>query len=184
MPNMDTQASLAPIILLILAALAFAGSFFLLADSDFFAGSPLRTAVIVVIAATVAAVFFLVVWEFSAANRLRRALKKMAPLIDSEPSEAVKNSYLQIYNLYLKLSEKRKRNFYTRVNSLRERIEEHLKNEKEIERLFQEADKGGIAEQKKTYLKMYKAYEKLPQKVQHQYYPRIVQLRDRLERGN
>ena len=180
------KGSAVPIILLISIALALGGSFFLLADLGTFGAesSPLKTTMISVVITTAATVLLFVAWEFSVANRLRRALKKIAPLVDVEPSDVTKKPYLEIYALYLKLSEKKKQNFYTRVNSLRERVEEHLKNELGIERLFQGADKGDIAEQKKTYFNIYKTYEKLPKKVQHEYYPRIVRLRDRLERGN
>lgn len=180
----NRKASAVPIVLLLLIALALAASFFLLTDSALFGDSSLRRTILFIVGATVAVVILVIAWEFSTANRLRRDLKKIIPLIDYEPAEIVKKPYLDLYTLYLKLSEKKKQNFYTRVNSLRERIEEHLKNENDIKRLFQQADTGDIAEQKKTYLEIYRVYEKLPRKVQHEYYPRIVQLRDRLERGN
>ncbi len=184
LPGWNRKASATPVVLLILIALALAASFFLLANPASFGDPSLRTTILFIVGATVAVAILVVAWEFSIANRLRRALRKITPLIDYEPSDAVKKPYLDLYALYLKLSEKKKQNFYTRVNSLRERIEEHLKNEKDMGRLFQQAEKGDLAEQKKTYLAIYKAYEKLPRKVQHEYYPRIVQLRDRLERGN
>ncbi len=180
------KGSAVPIVLLIFIALALGGSFFLLVDLGTFGreSSLLKTAIISAVITTAAAMLLFVTWEFSAVNRLNRALKRIAPLVEVESSAVTKKPYLEIYALYLKLSEKKKQNFYTRVNSLRERVEEHLKNELRIERLFQDADKGDIAEQKKTYLNIYNTYEKLPKKVQHGYYPRIVRLRDRLERGN
>ncbi|MBI2581505.1 hypothetical protein HYV87_00050 [Candidatus Woesearchaeota archaeon] len=181
--KLSTQGSAAPFILLILLALTIAGSIFLLADPNSLEGSSLRITIIAILAATAVIVSLFVLWEFSAENKLRRALKKIAPSIDTEPADKVKQQYLQIYGLYLKLGEKKKQNFYSRVNSLRERIEDHLQNEKEISRLFQEVDRGSIQEQKKIYLQIYKVYEKLPRNIQHEYYSKIVQLRDRLERG-
>ncbi len=183
--NIDERASSAPFIILILIALAVAGIVYLLvsADTSFSVNTTTGVLVIVSVIGAVIALILGVAWEFSPVNRLRRALRKIAPLIDLEPSETTKKSYLEIYALYLKMSEKKKRNFYTRVNSLRERIEAHLKKEKEIERLFQKVDKGSLTEQKNTYLEIYKAYSGLPRKVQEEYYTHIVQLRDRLERG-
>ena len=136
-----------------------------------------------VIGITVAVLAWYIMWEFSAANRLRRMITKISPLVDTEATEEVKVLYLKIYNLYMKLSEKKKQNFYAKVNALRESLEEHLQNEKELERLLQDTEKGGINDQKKKYLDLYAIYEKLPRKVQQLYYPQIVQLRDRLERG-
>ena len=148
--NIDERASSAPFIILILIALAVAGIVYLLvsADTSFSVNTTTGVLVIVSVIGAVIALILGVAWEFSPVNRLRRALRKIAPLIDLEPSETTKKSYLEIYALYLKMSEKKKRNFYTRVNSLRERIEAHLKKEKEIERLFQKVDKGSLTEQK------------------------------------
>lgn len=184
--NIDERASSAPFIILILIALATAGIVYLLVRTDTSISVNTTTGVIVIVSVVGAVIALIssIAWEFSPANRLRRALRRIAPLIDLEPPEATKKSYLEIYALYLKMSEKKKQNFYTRVNSLRERIEAHLKNEREIERLFQKADQGSMAEQKNSYLGIYKAYSGLPRKVQEDYYTRIVQLRDRLERGN
>ncbi|MEK6863436.1 MAG: hypothetical protein AABW53_01940 [Nanoarchaeota archaeon] len=184
--NIDERASSAPFIILILIALAVAGIVYLLvgAETSFSVNTTEGVLIIVSVIGAVIALISGVAWEFSPVNRLRRALRKMAPLIDQEPSETTKKYYLEIYALYLKMSEKKKKNFYTRVNSLRERIETHLKSEKEIERLFQKVDKGSLTEQKNIYLEIYKAYSGLPRKVQEEYYTHLVQLRDRLERGN
>lgn len=185
--NGDERASSAPIVILIMIAIALGGIFYLLAGSGGLSLTVGTTAGIIVIILVIGAAMSLILylaWHFSPANKLRQALRRIAPLVDYELSETVKPLYLDAYNLYLKLSEQKRANFYTRINSLRERIEEHLKNEKEMEQLFQEASKGSLSEQKQRYLAMYQVYEKLPAKVQHEYYPRIVQLRDRLERGN
>ena len=173
----------ASIIILILIALILGVVVYLLVQPGAEEGSSMRTILISIIVVTVAVLVWYVAWEFSIANRLRRMLKKISTLVESEPTDKVKSLYLKIYCLYMKLSEKKKQNFYAQVNSLRESLEEHLQNEKELERLLQETEKGSIAEQKKKYLKIYAIYEKLPRKVQQQYYPPIVQLRDRLERG-
>ncbi|MFH1828740.1 MAG: NosD domain-containing protein, partial [Nanoarchaeota archaeon] len=116
-------------------------------------------------------------------NRLRRKIRRLSPLLEEEPSELLKEDYLDAYKLYLKLSEKNKQNFYPKITQLREKIETQLKAEKRIEELFKKVVQGGIEEQKKTYLKIFKDYQKLPEKVKQKYYTKIIQLRDRLERG-
>lgn len=177
------NGSYVSIILLILIALTLGVVIYLLFQPGAEEGSSMRTVLLSIIVVTVLALLLYVTWEFSAANRLRRMLKKIQPMVDSEPMDEVKKLYVKTYNLYMKLSEKKKHNFYSRVNSLRETVEEHLQKERELERLLQDADKGSISEQKEKYLKLYAIYEKLPQIVQNKYYSQIVQLRDRLERG-
>jgi hypothetical protein len=125
-----------------------------------------------------------VYWQFgTTSNRLRRKLKKIHPLIPEESSHILKDDYLGIYNLYLKLSEGKKQNFYGRVSKLREKLEDQLKNEKKMEELFQNV-KGDLKQQKKVYLEINQQYQKLPFKVQKKYYPRIIRLREKLEKGN
>jgi|SRR3989344_977663 len=177
------QGSSASIIILVLLALTLGVVTYLLFQPGAEEGSSLRTILLFIIALTVAALLWYLAWEFSAANRLRRMLKKIDPLVDSEPMDDVKRLYLKIYASYMKLSEKKKQNFYAKVNSLREKIEEHLQKEKELERLLQDAEEGSIEERKKKYLELFAIYEKLPKRVQNRYYPQVVQLRDRLERG-
>lgn len=181
--QLHQRGSSTSIILLILIALTLGVVIYLLLQPGAEEGSTMRTLLLSIIAVTVVVLAWYIVWEFSAANRLRRMLKKISLMIDSEPIEEVKKLYLKIYDLYMKLSEKKKQNFYAKVNTLREQLEKHLQNEKELERLLQKTEKGGIKEQKKNYLDLFSIYEKLPRKVQSQYYPQIVQLRDRLERG-
>lgn len=177
------RGSAASIILLILIALTLGVVIYFLFQPGAEEGSSMRTLLLSIIGITVFVLVGYAAWEFSAANRLRRMLKKIQPTMDSEPLDEVKKLYLKTYNLYMKLSEQKKQNFYSRINSLRETLEEHLQKERELERLLQDADKGSISEQKEKYLNMYAIYEKLPQKVQNNYYSKIVQLRDRLERG-
>ncbi len=175
--------SSASIIILILIALTLGVVVYLLLQPGAEEGSSMRTTLLSIIAVTVVILVWYIVWELSAANRLRRMIKKISSVLDTESTDEAKKLYLKIYSLYMKLSEKKKQNFYARVNSLRESLEEHLQNEKELERLLQNTEKGSMAQQKKAYLDLYAIYEKLPRKAQQQYYPKIVQLRDRLERG-
>ena len=123
-------------------------------------------------------------WYFAApANRLRRKLKKAQSLTGEASSELLKEHYMGSYNLYLKLSEGKKRNFYSQVTQLREQIEEQLKGEKKMEELLLRSSQVNFNDQKKIYMDMYNTYLKLPPQVQQKYYSGLVQLREQLERG-
>ena len=103
-------------------------------------------------------------------------------MLNEESHSVLKEGYLEIYNLYLKLSEGRKQNFYGKVTKLREGIEVQLKAEKKVQELLG-SRKGDISDQKKQYLEAYKEYEKLSEKIKKKYYPDLVNFRDQLERG-
>jgi parallel beta-helix repeat protein len=121
-------------------------------------------------------------WQLAyAPTRLRRKLRKVNPLLDIESADLLKGSYMSIYKLYMKLSEGHKRNFYTKVTKLREKVEDQLKVEKKMQKLFTQKDDGSMGERKKNYLHIYDNYRKLPSKVQKQYYSQIVKLRDDLQ---
>ena len=121
-------------------------------------------------------------WQLAyAPTRLRRKLRKVRPLLDIESADLLKGSYMSIYKLYMKLSEGHKRNFYTKVTKLREKVEVQLKVEKKMQRLFTQKNEGSLGERKKNYLHIYDSYRKLPSKVQKQYYSQIVKLRDELQ---
>ncbi|MEK6900499.1 MAG: hypothetical protein AABX05_05225 [Nanoarchaeota archaeon] len=184
--QISKKGSLLSLVLLVSIAVSIAGITYLLFSSSLSSASDsyMNAAIILITISTLIAVVSYVAWEFSALNKLRRLLRKIAPMIDSQSAASIKDSYLEIYSLYMKLSEKHKQNFYTRVNSLREQIEQHMQSEREIETLLQRTDSGSLQEQKINYMQVYKIYQQLPKKVQERYYPQIVQLRDRLERGN
>lgn len=116
-------------------------------------------------------------------SRLRKKLEQVNDDLSEETIETLKEQYQEIHRLYLKLSEKEKQNFYGRVDKIREEIEEHLTCEKKIEELSITSSKGTIKERKKSYDQLYKHYRHLPVKSKQKHYPRIVQLREELERG-
>jgi parallel beta-helix repeat protein len=115
-------------------------------------------------------------------NRIKRKLRKIHPMLGQESHDILKTGYLEIYHLYLKLSEGHKQNYYSKVTKLREKLEDQLKAEKQIQELL-ENRKGDIKEQKEQYLEAYKEYQKLSEKVKKKYYPDLVHFRDQLERG-
>jgi parallel beta-helix repeat protein len=145
---------------------------------------PARTITLASLATLLAVGGVLVYWQLGyGPSRLRRKLRKLSPLLGEEATEVLKDGYMGIYNLYMKLSEKHKQNFYTKVTKVREHIEEQLKAEKKIELLVHDESKGDLKERKQRYLDLYHHYQKLPAKVQKKYYSHIVHLRDQLERG-
>ena len=115
-------------------------------------------------------------------NRIKRKLRKIHPMLGQESHDILKTGYLEIYHLYLKLSEGHKQNYYSKVTKLREKLEDQLKAEKQVQELL-ENRKGDIKEQKEQYLEAYQEYQKLPEKVKKKYYPELVHFRDQLERG-
>lgn len=123
-------------------------------------------------------------WEFGVlSNRVRRKLRKTKVMMSNSSIEILKQEYKSIYNMYLKLSEKDKRNFYTNVNRLRGKIEEQLKAEKIVEELFGDSHKGDLHTQKKNYLNIYREYQKLAPKSQEKFYPKLVALKESLDHG-
>ncbi len=115
--------------------------------------------------------------------RLKRKLIKIEKSIEEEPIELLKSQYDGIYNLYLKLSEIKKKKHYSSIVWLREKIESYIQAEKEIEELFEKSSRlRGFKQQKKIYIDINRLYNKLPPKNQDKYYQRILHLREVLER--
>jgi hypothetical protein len=115
--------------------------------------------------------------------RLRRKLKKVEEILPVESTEILKDQYKGIYGLYLKVSEKHKEKYYSNVSRLREKIEKQLKTEKEVEKLLEETPKlTDLKKQKCSYLKINELYKELQPASQEKFYPKIVHLRELLER--
>lgn len=115
-------------------------------------------------------------------QKLRRLLQDLEKNVTEANIEDLKSKYLQAYNCYLKVSEKHKQNFYARLEKLRETIEEHLKNQKRLEMLLENTIKMSIQERKLNFQNVMDFFQKLPKKEQEKHYPRIVPLKEQLER--
>ncbi len=116
-------------------------------------------------------------------HQLRKLLQEMERRVSSESADALKGKYVQIYNLYLKLSEKNKPNFYGRITKLREKMEEQLKAAKKVEELLQKSTVTNISLLRKQYDEMYGYFRKLPASMQQKYYPQIMHVKEVLEKG-
>lgn len=117
-------------------------------------------------------------------NKLRKLLKELESAVARESAETLKGKYVAVYNLYLKLSEKSKQNFYGRITKLRERMEGQLKAEKKVQELLEKSSVTNITLLRKQYEEMYGYFRKLPVAVQQKYYPQIMHVKEKLEKGN
>ena len=116
-------------------------------------------------------------------EKLKRRLRKMSTLVLHEPAEVLKDLYMEIYNLYLRLSHRHQKKYYPHVMGIRKKLEEGMHAEQILETLFIKADKQNMIELKKTYDELYVHFKKLPQKLQGKYYAHLVHLRQKLENG-
>ena len=122
--------------------------------------------------------------EFSRGpHRLRAKIREIEPLLSQESAEMLKDKYVHIYELYMKLPEKWKQNFYAKVSGIRERVEEQLKAEKKLVFLLEQSDKAPVSEWKPLYIQLYASFQKLPQQVQGHYYTRVIALKEKLGKG-
>ncbi|MBI2151736.1 hypothetical protein HYU21_03370 [Candidatus Woesearchaeota archaeon] len=170
---------IAIIFVLILSVLGEMAAYFL-TDKEGFVIIILTTALLLAIT-----VFILVpLWyAFASHLRLNRKLKKFVKLVNVETLFTLKELYLEIYTLYLKISENRKHEFYPHIVEARNKLEEHLRHNKKVETVLSQAEEKSIKELKKLYDEAYQLFLKLPQKMQSMHYPGLVHLRQKLEGG-
>lgn len=134
----------------------------------------------------VMAIFSIILLAFemtNSTNRLRRGLRKISPLLAQESAADLRKHYSHVYELYLSLSEKMKRNFYPQIMRLREILEEGFHLEKKVETMIENFVRGSIRQEKRAYEELYGYFRRLPRKVQERHYPSLVHIKDRLERG-
>ena len=124
----------------------------------------------------------ILIWEHTHGSaKLKRKLKKLESMVPVHPVAELEGLYNDVYTLYMKLPHKHQTHLYTRLHKLRSQLEAHLKNEKKVKDLLPKAHKGRIAQKRKVFTKLMKAFESLPSKVQDRYYQEVVQLRQKLE---
>ena len=122
--------------------------------------------------------------EFSRGpHRLRAKIREIEPLLSQQSAEMLKDKYVQLYELYMKLPEKWKQNFYAKVTGIRERVEEQLRAEKKLVFLLEQADKAPMTELKQLYTQLYASFQKLPEQVQGHYYTRVIALKEKMGKG-
>ena len=120
---------------------------------------------------------------FSKHQKLRRKLNSINSITQGEDLEKMKRTYKDIYALYMKVSEKYKRNFYAKIVEVRERIERKLKASKKLEVLVGNIGKGTIKQQETNYNQLYEVYQRLPDAMKKKYYHHIVHAKELLGKG-
>ena len=99
---------------------------------------------------------------FSAEMKLRHKLEEIESSLGTISLEVLKQRYLGIYNLYLKTSERYKRNYYGRVNKIRERVESYIQAKNKIDNLLRGINRGSLQERQGRYQEIHAAYQALP----------------------
>ena len=124
-----------------------------------------------------------VLWFKSPYRKIKEKFHKISSSLDNFPIDKMKPTYKEIYTLYMKLTEKQKQNFYARVNSLRESIEEKIKAAKNIELLLQDANVGDMEEKKERYEKIDGLLQKLAPEDQQRFSTKMAYYKEVLEGG-
>jgi uncharacterized membrane protein len=114
---------------------------------------------------------------------LRKKISNLERSIFIDSSDKLKSKYQQVYDGYLKLPERGKRNFYSRIIKAREHIEEQLNAEKKIEELLECANHSSLDELKRIYEEIHENMVKLSQDNQQKLYLNVAHLKDQLDRG-
>ncbi len=118
---------------------------------------------------------------FHKESTMRRLLKELMSRLHDDPPEALKDQYLKAYNTYMKLSEKQKQNFYTRLARARETMEEEMQAEKDIQHQLQQAESAPLTALAELYKDIHLTYQRLPGKVQQRYYGMIANIKGKLQ---
>ncbi|MBI2669364.1 hypothetical protein HYX14_05995 [Candidatus Woesearchaeota archaeon] len=127
---------------------------------------------------------FLIGYEFlTRASKLRRKVRRIEKLIQEESLEVIRKLYGEMYDLYLNLPDRHKANFYARLLRIRERIEEQLQAEKQVQMLLSRAGMGTLSAQKKILEELNQYAQKLSKKVQQKYSADILRFKEKLEKG-
>lgn len=140
-------------------------------------------AFIVLVLATLSGLVYLFVYLFSKTRKLRQLLKEIEHITSTTSFESLKERYLQAYNIYLKLSEKQKQNFFGKLNIIRETVEEFLKTQKKLELALERVLQGTFDQQKKNFAQLTELLQKLPLKEQEKYFSKYNLVKEKLEKG-
>ena len=116
-------------------------------------------------------------------QQLRKKLNEINSITQGDSLERMKLAYGKIYDLYMRVSEKHKRNFYAEVTEIRERIERKMRIGKKLEIIIGNIGKGTIEQQKINYEELHKIYQRLPDSMKKQYYTHLIHAKKLLENG-
>lgn len=117
---------------------------------------------------------------FSPVQKLQKQLHQLSMLLHSGSREEIASLYEPVLAGYGGLSSSQKMKLHPKLMAVRERIEEQLQAQKKIEILLLNVGKGNLAKQRQNYETLYSWYQKLPAKIQQEYYSQIVHVRQGL----
>ncbi len=120
--------------------------------------------------------------QFSHAHKLKQKLTLAKKSLTTSPSSLLKEEYEQIYNLYFKLSEKKKRHFYTSIIELRTAVEDQLKALKRLEIILEQFPQTPPASKKALLDEIDELSHQISIKDQEKYTPTILHLHQELEK--
>tara|TARA_Y100000034_G_C6852335_1_gene386805 strand:- start:677 stop:1051 length:375 start_codon:yes stop_codon:yes gene_type:complete len=115
--------------------------------------------------------------------KVRKKLNSLILQLGQVDNQIIKEDYLQLYDVYLKLSEKHQQNFFSRMVKIREFVEQEIANDKKMEVLLGRVNHGDYEDQEKNFHKFEETYQTLSKVLQDKYYTDIVHLRERLSSG-
>ncbi|MBI2573675.1 hypothetical protein HYV86_07455 [Candidatus Woesearchaeota archaeon] len=120
----------------------------------------------------------LLIHHRSTPKRLQRLLQKVQLSTSLDPSSLLKEEYLEMYGLYLKLPEKHKPNFYAQVIAIRTILEDQLKAQKRLEVLVTQIDSIDQPSKKELLDEIENNYRKLSEKEKEKYTASVMHLRE------
>jgi hypothetical protein len=116
-------------------------------------------------------------------NRFLKTLHRIERAAVQEAASALHELYMDLYNIYLRLSEKHKVNVYPRLMKLRETLETNMKNEKRVELLLSKWREGSVRQRHAMLLELQQLFKVLPKKVHDFHYPGFVHFKESLDKG-
>lgn len=117
-----------------------------------------------------------------APGRLSRKIIELTFRAKKESARELKDKYIGIHHLYMKLPHKHKQKFHPKITALRETLEKQLQAEKKIEKLLSEEWHKDVNKMRERYKKVHLYFQQLPANLQKKHYTQIISLREKLER--
>ena len=114
--------------------------------------------------------------------RLHRKLAKIQKSSYPESILLMKQEYPGLMNIYSKISQKYRVDYYSRIEGMRKSIISNLRAENHLQKLLQETPKlKSMRNKKENYLKINELLNHLPNGTQSKYFRDVIYLRDSLE---
>ncbi|MBI2665521.1 hypothetical protein HYX12_02800 [Candidatus Woesearchaeota archaeon] len=115
-------------------------------------------------------------------KKMQQKIKHITSLIIEEPAAVLTEKYMEIYQLYSKLSEKHKKYYYQHIIRIREQLENSMQMEKKVETMIASVERKSVYHIKEIYDELYNAFMELPEKAKQKYYSSIINLKRRVEK--